>query len=460
MGRSKNQDERREQWRRLKNSPEKTGVQDAGRRRIILAGAGGLGAVAVAALAGYKAGWFGGGSQTSVKPTATATPIPLPPVKLSADRANAIRATTEIVSHYTREIQNASSGIHALRGLGRTFTMKDGTRITDFLCTRFATEKVVNGQRYVYFPREHEVHDNSFLKTFLEAGVGPDQIISVAGNRYTLNDLVSSSKALFRFDPADIRRFDPEFPEDHLPWGLIAFSRVAPPDNPTWVNAYGEKIDMNQVVDLGLADFESVCARIGAPGSTPTGLPLNFREVITKYSCYGMHAFYGFFSAYRNGYRVNDYEKRTRRLVEHLILRLERDLISLEEEMAAAKQFGQEYIARMGAAADSRRRGSSPPPPELIEVMGLKNFIVTFGHALESLNFVRLHQLFPLSPGQIREIERQESRLFEGLVKLRSFNLDAFLKWDPKFVNDLVIAEGHALRAIKLLGPDNPDQEV
>ena len=72
---------------------------------------------------------------------------------------------------------------------------------------------------------------------------------------------------------------------------------------------------------------------------------------------------------------------------------------------------------------------------------------------------------------RINGLERYEARLvenlstfregepysFEALVRLRSFNLDKFLKWDSKFVNDLVIAEGHALRAIKLLGPDNPD---
>ena len=457
MGRSRNQEKWKEPGKSEKRRVEQAGLPDTGRRRIILAGAGGLGALAAVALGGYKAGWFGKKTNTLITPTATPASVPLPPIKLTADRANAIRATTDIVSHYTREINNASSGIHALRGIGRPFTLKDGSRITDYLCSTFAAEKEINGQRYVYFPREHEVHDNSFLKTFLEAGVSTDQPIIVRRNRYTLSDLINGAKALFRFDPADIRRFDPEFPEDHLPWCLIAFSRIAPPDNPSWVNAYGEKIDVNELVDLGLTDFESVCAKIGPSGSPPAGLPIQFRETITKYSCYGMHSFYGFFSAYRNGYRVNNYEKRTRQLASHLISRLERDIISLDEETAAARQVGQQYIARMEASANSRRGGSSTPPAELIDVLGLKNFIVTSGHALEALNFARLHELFPFTPGQISEIDRHELRLFEALVRLRSFNLDKFLKWDSKFVNDLVIAEGHALRAIKLLGPDNPD---
>jgi len=92
--------------------------------------------------------------------------------------------------------------------------------------------------------------------------------------------------------------------------------------------------------------------------------------------------------------------------------------------------------------------------------MSLKHYIVTVGHALEALNFVRLHNLLPITAGQNRLIDRHESMLFESLTKLRSYNLDRFYSWDPKFVSDIVIGLGHALRAIKLLGPDNPDNVV
>jgi hypothetical protein len=433
---------------------------DLRRRRILLAGAGGVGILAAAGLVGYRAGWFKDEVRETASPlpVTTATPGQLPPLKLAADRANAIRATTELVVHYTNQLRNASSTIHALRGMGRRFALQDGSNIVDFLTSSFMADREVNGRRYVYVPREFEVHDNSFLKTLLEAGVSREQVITAkGGNRYTLADLGESAKALFRFDPGNLRRYDPDFPEFHMPWCLIAFSKLAPAGSSTWINAYGEKIDVNDLVDIGLTDFESVCNKLALPGDTPQGENIHFRGSIVKYSCFGMHSFYGFFSAYRNGYRVNSYEKRVKQLLNHLIERLDRDVVALEEESAVARTQGQQYISKMGRGSEGKARGAGGPPANLIDVMSLKHYIVTIGHAIEALNFVRLNKLLPITPGQNSVIDRHESRLFEALTKMRSLDLDIFYQWDPKFVSDIVIGLGHALRALKLLGPDNPD---
>ena len=40
---------------------------------------------------------------------------------------------------------------------------------------------------------------------------------------------------------------------------------------------------------------------------------------------------------------------------------------------------------------------------------------------------------------------------------MRAMDLDAYKRWYPKYVNNIVIAFGHATRALKLLTPDNPD---
>jgi hypothetical protein len=112
----------------------------------------------------------------------------------------------------------------------------------------------------------------------------------------------------------------------------------------------------------------------------------------------------------------------------------------------------------MGIGRDGKRRGDGPVPASLIDVMSLLNGIKLAGHALETLNYVRLHNLIPLSSLQTRRIASGEEALYRDIVRLRTFDLDAYYRWDPRFVGDLVIALAHALRGMKLLGPANPDQ--
>lgn len=431
-------------------------------RRGLLVGVGtGIG-LALVGLGGYRAGWFG--RETDEEPPTRGAerkaPKPLPPLELAATQAGAIQAATEIVTHYTRALDNASAGIHAVRAMGRTFRLEDGTLAIDTLCSRYGQVKVIGEKRYVYFPREHEVHDNSFLKTFLEAGVGPEHQILAGGQRFTLRDLGESAKALFRFDPTDIRRFDPILPEEHLPWGLIAFSMLVPPTEPRWTNAYGESIDLNEVIDQGLADFESVCRLLLTPETPAVGESVAFRSRITRYSCGGFHSTYSFFSAYRHGYRGNNLQARLEALADNIITRLQRDADANRLETEAARTSGEKYLRQMGTGRDGKRRGEGPIPTSMIDVLSMINGIKLTGHALETLNYVRLHNLLPLSSLQLRRIVAGEEALYRDLVRLRSFDLDAYYRWDPKFVSDLVIAVAHALRGIKLLGPDNPDQVV
>jgi hypothetical protein len=80
---------------------------------------------------------------------------------------------TKFVSHFARELNNPSAIIHCVRAFGKNFKLNDGSLAVDYVCSRFAAEREVDGKRYVYFQREAEVHQNSFLKTFLEAGVSP-----------------------------------------------------------------------------------------------------------------------------------------------------------------------------------------------------------------------------------------------------------------------------------------------
>jgi len=96
----------------------------------------------------------------------------------------------------------------------------------------------------------------------------------------------------------------------------------------------------------------------------------------------------------------------------------------------------------------------------------LRSFVQLLGHCFESINYVRLHKLFPITPSQERRISDGEQRLYEYLVRWRAMDIGALERTvdsmigrgqGVKFMSDLVIALGHASRALKLLTPNNPD---
>jgi hypothetical protein len=435
-------------------------AQETGRRRFLALGLGSLGTLAVAGFASYKAGWFG--SDTVSRSSALSSPDhtqyrPLPPVSLSANYQNALRAAEDIVRHYARELNNPSALIHAVRAFGKGFTLNDGAKAIDYLCSKYAKEKEVNGKRYIYFPREVEVHDNSFLKTMLEAGVTAEQPIIVGGNKYTLRDLGESSKALFRCDPANFQRYDSTMLYEHLPWGLIAFSILVPTSQSTWTNAYGESINLPEVIDRGLAAFENSCAGVREAIARGEAESFQFRKEMTTYSCYGMHMVYGFFSCLNHGYRNNNLPERLREALDTVIYRLEGDAKAIDRETEAALQHGQEWIKRMGIGPDGKLMTRGNPPSQLIEVMRQRHMIRMLGHALEAINYSQLHNLFTLTSEQKKRLEAGEQLLYKTLVQMRAIDLGPFAFWHDKFVSDIVIAVAHAARAMKLLTSENPD---
>jgi hypothetical protein len=291
----------------------------------------------------------------------------------------------------------------------------------------------------------------------LEAGIDRAQPIVIGDRRYTLQDLCESAKALFRCDPQNLQRFDPTLLHQHLPWGLIAFSILVPSSQAEWVNAYGETIKLPEVIDRGLAAFESSCSGVREAIAGGHEEPLPFREQMARYSCSGMHMAYGFFSCLNHGYREQQLPERLREVFETLILRLQGDAEAIERETEAARQLGQEYLGRMGIGPDGKNQTKGPPPPQIIEAMRLRHLIRTLGHALEAINYAQLHNLFPLSVEQRVRLQAGEQIIYRSLVKLRALDLDAFMRWYGKFVSDTVIAVAHAVRAMKLLTPDNPD---
>ncbi|MDX2031467.1 MAG: hypothetical protein SF339_12400 [Blastocatellia bacterium] len=457
------------------SSSAESSPQDAGRRKFVLLGVGALATTGVGLAAAYNAGWF---DSRPAPAGSSAAPVGkgLPPATLAASAENARRAVDEMLEYYARDLGNASVLIHAVRGFGRNFTMADGRNAVDHLLGQYAAEKEVAGKRYVYFKREAEVHENSFLKTFLEAGVGLDKSFAVGGNRHTLRDAAESAKALFRFDPQDLYRYDAdqyrydptpmparrgpngepmnqrgELVHEHLPWGLIAFSIMLPPAQSAWTNAYGEKLDLAAVLDRGLAEYESTCLLTRDALRQGQRETEAFRQEIKKYSCFGLHSVYGFLAGLKHGYRNNNLETRLQELMDVVIYRLKGDAEMIDQEYAAAN--------------------SQPLPPQMIatlaryglnqaqvaEALRLRAQIKMFGHAFEAINYARLHKLIAFTPEQERRIQAGEAAFHDTAVRMRAQNLGGLRQWDAKIVSDIVIALGHAARALKLLNSGNPD---
>ncbi|MBP6823160.1 MAG: hypothetical protein KA368_16545 [Acidobacteria bacterium] len=430
------------------------------KRKFVALGLGGLGAIAIGGL-GYQAGWFGP-SSTTVLPAASPTPNlatgkPLPPVTLEVNYQNALRAADDILNHYARELNTPSPLIHCVRAFGKNFKLNDGSSTVDFLCSRFAAEKEVGGKRYVYFTREAEVHGNSFLKTMLEAGISQDQPITVGGNRYTLKDLGESAKALFRFDPQNFDRYEPGLLGQHLPWGLIAFSILVSPTQSSWTNAYGETINLPDVIDRTLTVYEGVCSDIEHTVGQGELESLDFRQAIAKYSCAGMHNVYGYFSCLNHGYTGNNLQARLGKLLDNVLLRLKGDSQAIDREADAAKADPNvlSNLAVEGKGGKLASKGAAPA--NTLEVMRYRFQVRMLGHALEAINYAQLHKLFTLTPAQKGRLLAGEQLLYEYLVKLRATDLEPHMNWYSKSVSDLVIAVAHASRAMKLLTPQNPD---
>lgn len=434
-------------------APSRRQQADQSRRKFIFAGAGTLAAAAVGGY-GYSAGWF---SSSPTPVTATTAPqaaaaAVLKPVTLPADLANATRACDEIARFYTHALDNPYTLIHCVRGFGKNFTRADGSKAVDYLCANFAAEKEVNGKRYVYFQREAEYHENSFLKTFLEAGVSLDQPVTVGANKYTLGDVCESAKALFRFDVNDFDRYEKKYVSEHLPWGLIAFSIIVPPEKATWTNAYGETVNLAEVVDKTAGHFERHCEDMRQAQAHNEFVDDAKRKAFDDdFTCLGGHTLYSYVSLVRHGYRSNRLKERVAEMLDLAAYRMRREpeFIDREYAAAAAAPFPPELLR------DMSRFGATQAL--FTEMARLRQQIKLLGHLLESVNYVRLHRLYNFTPEQTRNIQAGEQKLYEYMVKLRALDILPLYRWRSKQVNDLVIALGHAARAMKLLTPENPD---
>jgi hypothetical protein len=210
---------------------------------------------------------------------------------------------------------------HGLRAMGREFALGDGRRAVNFLLENVLVNVSPNGKTVLGFPIEVEGHRNMFLKTMLEAGVPLDHGFTHKGQRRTLQDVVDGARAAFgpRLAAA---------PPNTLPWSVIALTTTTSPVRRQWVNAWGETVDLDEVVERALRLLEEASlplARAMREGKSETA-----QAPVHGFTCGGTHMLYAVIAAMHAGYTGKDRPARVQQQVDVLVWRLSAEVEFIE----------------------------------------------------------------------------------------------------------------------------------
>jgi hypothetical protein len=304
--------------------------------------------------------------------------------------------------------------VHAIRGVGRGCRL-DGENAVAYVLRTCVRAQEVHQRRYLYIPASIEVHSNMFLKTFLEAGVPASEPFACDGRIYHLQDLGEGAKALFRFDP---RTFD----RNDLAWSLIAFAEL---DAPAWENAYGERIQLQEVVGFGLQVIQE--ATQGLKPYVAANLPLPKKMPIHGLTCGGTHLCYSLLVAAKHGFLQAAGGDILQEQLQMLVYRLQADPDLIDRYFRAIPAASDADLFRAGAK------------------------LKILGHALECLGYAQTHRLWQPSPIQRAQIE-QATQEVQGLLSyVMTFDLAAIRRRQAQLMQQVIGDTCHAYRGLSLV---------
>lgn len=326
--------------------------------------------------------------------------------------------TTPIILAHARHPEDPWSIVHGIRAMGRDFTIERGAPAASFVLSEYLDERVVNGKRYLAFPRTVERHENQFLKTLLEAGVPLDFPFTHRGRRRSLQDVADGARGLFRFSERTDR--------DTIAWSLIAVSGTTSPARGAWTNAWGERVDLARVVQVGFETMERASRPIQE--ARDAGLPPEERAPIHAFTCGGTHLLYSLLAATSAGYRVPRHRERLDRLMDLLVYRLRADLHLLD------RFYG----------------------PKLSTIPGTGWFLLDgqikfIGHAFECLGYAERHALYTVPARERDRYEEARAALDRALGKLVQLDLNPVRAADIELFRQLVGDVCHAHRGLQLV---------
>jgi hypothetical protein len=354
----------------------------------------------------------------------------LPPVqhRVPQTLAGSDRALRDLIARHAVATDDPWVLMHGIRAIGRKWSVA-GEPAIDYLCAHELRERSEAGRTYLAMPVEVEGHQNTFLKTILEAGVGSDQQITVAGRRRKVADLLHDAKQLFTYEPSKINGS-----ADELSWSIIAFAMTTSPNQDSWTNARGRQIRLRDVVayafdtlDWAAADFRKAMAA----GRTPTG-----KDRIENFTCGGTHLIYAVGVAVRYGHLGEGGRRRFAEQLRMLIWRLRVDPLLLDDYYkAVAKAYPDKAARWRPYQLDSRLK--------------------FLGHAFEILSYNGLFRLAPLNSEQERQVEQAGQLLAQTVREVATLNLQA-IKRENRKLFDLLIGDAcHAYHGIHMVRGEN-----
>lgn len=317
-----------------------------------------------------------------------------------------------IIREYATRPDDPWAIAHGVLAMGRGFTIRGGRRAGDHLLEHSLAAIPANGTRALGFPLDVEVHPTMFLaEALLEPGVPLDHAFTHEGSRQTLQDVVDGAHALFR----------PQWATAHpnrLPWSVIALTRTTSVMRQRWVNAWGEPVHLDAVVEVALRMLERASAPVAA--AMRQGRPLTTQAPVHSFTCGGTHMIYALLTAVRFGYAGRDRLERVRQQVNLLAWRLSADLDLID-------RF---YRARAG------EKGAS--------WWELDTKLKLLGHAEECLAFAEEEGLITLTPAQQAARRTAVATVRRLLTELATRSLEEARALDLELFRQLVGDTCHA----------------
>ncbi len=365
--------------------------------------------------------WFAGVVATLIVGTRGAGPVRPARATQAGERAPAMETLRGLINRYARDRRDGWAVVHGVRAMGAEWRIDDDTRAVDHVLSTFVRTRAVGPRQLLDIPIHIEMHQNSFLETFLDTGVGWQQPVRVGDRTYSFRDLFDHARMLFTFSNAN--QSEPSSGmhgrgPDWFAWSLIAFPFGIPPQKDGWRNAFGEEIRVAEVAATGFRMMEEASAPLAR--AMERGEVLLEKVGVHALTSGGAHLLSGLISAVRRGYMEGDARRRLARQLDILVYQLTTDLLVIDRFY-------------------SERRAHP-----LAQAYELEARLYFLGHALGNVATARRGELFRptvAQQGAIREAESAMYRTVEGLrgidlERLRNANHDLF----SRFVGDACYA--------------------